>query len=201
MPQFAEPGSYVRFFGQSVTDPRDTIKKLRFIQLMEREVPLRYPFEFASVAMDAKTASTTFSDLDPAVGHVEQVFLGVQPGIRLAVSLPFDTRLLRWDTTLQNISDDQAAVLTHGLSPYDNPQYDFWIPPNKNYPAAVAQNATADLLLFPGGKSITPRIIFVGGTFRVEPIDEASEIFDMLVKRKIPSKPITFGGSIRHVPR
>jgi hypothetical protein len=201
-PNFAEPGSFIRYYGQSVVDPRDKDKRLRFVQLQEGEGPQRYPFKFATVAVDANGNSVTFSDLDPANGHVEEVFLGVAPGIRAKLSLPFDTRLLKWDTTLQNISDDQAAVLTHGLSPYEAPTFEFWIPPNKNYPAIVPQNATADLLNWPGGKSIFPRVIFIGKTFIVEEMTGSNypDVYVMLLKKKIPSRPITLGGSIRTVP-
>ena len=200
-PNFSESGSYIRYYGESVTDSKDTARRLRFIQLQESAKPQRYPYTFPSTAVDAKANSFTFSDLDVAMGHVEEVFLGVAPGLRVAVSLPFDTRLLKWDTTLQNISEDQQAVITHGLSPYELPQAEFWIQPNKAYPALVPQNATADLLNYPGGKSIKPRIIWIGATFRIEVIPETDEIFDMLLKKKIPSRPITFGGSIRSVPK
>lgn len=202
MPNFAEPGSYLRYYGESVTNRNDTTKKIRYIHLLEGEKPQRYPYKFsASLAVDAKSSQFTFNDLDVALGHIEQIFLCVPPGLRVALFLPFDTRLLRWDTSVTAISDDQTAVITHGLSPFEAPQFDFWVQPNKNYPSMIVQNASADLLRVPGGKSILPFIMFVGATFRSENVIEGTDEFDMLMKRKIPSKPITFGGSIRLIPK
>lgn len=202
MPSFQEPGAYIRYYGSSVSNRNDTVKKIRYIHLLEREAPQRYPFKFPlSLAVDAKSAASTFNDLDVAMGHIVQLFLGVSPGLRMQIFMPFDTRLLRWDTTIAAISDDQTAVVTHGLSPYELPVFDMWVQPNKNYPALIAQNASADLLRIPGGKTLLPFIMFTGATFRVEVIQEGSEVFDMLSKNKIPSRPITFGGSIRVVPQ
>lgn len=199
-PEFAEPGTYVRYFGENLLDSKDEVKKFRYLQLQERDGPLRYPFTFTSTAVDALTSQQIFSDLDPGRKHVYQAFLGVAPGVRVRVSHPFDVRILRWDQNVAQISDDQTAVLTHGLSPYEAPSYSLWIPPNKRYPALTGQNATADLVM--GGKAIKPRVIWIGSVFNYLIVDEAMpDILDKLVKKKVPSLPITFGGSIRDIPR
>jgi hypothetical protein len=219
MPSFQDPGSYVRYYGPSITNTQDVVLTTRYLRLLERSSPLRYPFKFpTTVGVDLKTASVTFGDLEPATGHVYQAFLGVPPGLRVQVFHPFDTRILQWDATVTAISTDQVGVVTHGLSPYEVPALELWIPPNKNYPALVCQNATADLLMFAGGlnggvsmgKTILPRIIWLAASFRVQSIDVSQPssadtavngvLLDMLEKKKIPSKPITFGGSFRAIP-
>lgn len=123
-----------------------------------------------------------------------------------------------WDQTISQISQDQCGVITHGLSPYEGPNLELWIPPNKNYPALVPHNATADLLKFVGGinggvgmgKTIQPMVIWLAASFRVEQIDATQPsstdtahngiLLDMLVKKHIPSRPITFGGTNRVIP-
>lgn len=200
VPEFAEPGSYIRYFGVNILDPIDDTKMFRYVRLLEREAPLRYPFEFSSLAVDAVGSSVTFSDLEPGRRHLYQAFLGIAPGVRIRVFLPLETRILRFDQNIAQISDDQTGVLTHGLSPYEQPQYEMWIPPNKQFPALVPQNATADLLGVPGGKTILPRVIFINALFNYEIIEDPS-LLDMLTKKKIPSKPISFGGSVREIPR
>ena len=202
-PEFAQSGAYLKYYGSNVLVPLDTVKRFRYIRLLQSESPLRYPYTFPSLTTDSKSAQVNFSDLDPASGHIYQAFIGVQPGTRLQIWHPFDTRILNFDTNTSAISADQTAILTHGLSPYEAPSFNVWILPNKLYPGIVAQNATAELLGFPGGKSILPQLIWLIASFKVEPIEPAThpDIFDMLEKKKIPSTPVMFGGTIRSIPR
>ena len=198
IPRFAEPGSYIRYFGTSLVEGSDKVDKFRFVRLQETEKPLNYPFTFGSLGVDAVGDPVTFSDLEPGLVHIYQVFLGVAPGVRIRVSHPQDVRVLKWDENIAQISEDLTAVLNHGLSPWENPSYAFWIRPSKQFPSLTPQNTTAEMV--PGGKSIKPRIIFLGAMFIFKEIREDEAVFDMLVKKKIPSRPIRFGRSLREIP-
>ncbi len=200
-PAFREPGSYVRYYGSSITNPQDAAKKFRYVRLLEREDPLRYPYTFPLISVDTKGGQVTFNDLDVAQGHIYQAFLGVALGTRVQVFAPFDTRLLNFDTSASAISPDETAIVTHGLSPWEAPTFDIWIPPNKQYPALLPINKSQELVM--GGKSILPQVMFIVANFRTESIEQNTqpELFDMLEKKKIYSLPIRMGSTIRSIPR
>lgn len=204
-PKFLEPGQYIRHFGKNINDPAgDPEVKFRFIRLQEREKPLRYPFKFASLALDAVATEKIFSDLDPAVDHLYEVFLGVSAGARYRIFHPFDERLLKWDINVADIPEDRTGVVTFEESPTVAPLFTIWIAPGKRYPAIAPQNNISELLSVPTtGRAITPFIIWVAARWLFEYVDEAKEpeIFDMLRKFKIPSEPVTFGHTLREPVR
>ena len=192
LPEFQEPGQYIRYFGPSVSDPQnDPKRKTRYILLLERMAPLKYPYRFSSLTDGEKSSEVIFDELDPSKNHIYQAFLGIKPGARIFVWHPYDTKILKWDETIEDIEEDYTANLTYKETPYEKPEYEIWIK-RDDYPALVAQNIT-----YPA-KTINPEIIWIAAKFNFQEIDEKNnpELFDKLEKRKIPSKPVTFGGSI-----
>jgi len=209
LPEFREPGSYIRYYGASVFDPvADPQLKTRFIRLNDREGPLRYPFKIStsSVAQDTLAGEATFSDLEPARNHVFQVFLGVHPGAYFIVSNPQDARILKWDIVVApvaplQVSEAVTGVITYKESPVEAPQFELWIAPGKQYPKLDALIKTQELVGVP--KSIRAGGIWYAMRYRYTSIDPRaeSEIYDMLSKHKIPSFPMTFGGTSRETVR
>lgn len=189
MPKFREPGDYLRYFGPSITRPQqDPTKKFRYIQLLERMAPLKYPYTFPSVAAGAKSDDITFDELQPDNIHIYEAYLGVKPGARIFVWHPYDEKVLKWDEKIEDIDEDYTANITHEESPYEAPEYSIWIK-RDGYPLLKAMNIT-----WPR-KSIKPEIIWLAAKFKFEEITDG-ELLDMLKKRKIPSTPISFGGEI-----
>lgn len=204
-PPFEEPGHYIRYFGKNVTDPvSDPDLKTRYIRLLDREKTLRYPFKMGTVvtAIDVRTGETTFSDLEPSTRHLYQAFLGVQPGAFFEVSHPQDERTLKWDVNVSAIPEGVTAVITYKESPYEAPVFSIWIPPGRSqYPKLNALVRMQELIA--GGKSIIPAGIWLSSRFSFTHVEASKEadIYDMLTKFKIPSTPVTFGGSLREAVR
>lgn len=209
IPQFREPGSYIRYYGLNIFNPVDDPQlKIRFIRLLDREGPLRYPFKLSTtvVAQDTLVGEVTFSDLEPARGHLYQAFLGVHPGAYFIVSMPQDARILKWDIVVApvaplQVSESVTGVVTYKESPVESPQFELWIPPGKQYPKLDALIRAHELVGVP--KSIRAAGIWYAMRYRytlIEPKAE-SEIYDMLSKHKIPSHPMTFGGTSRETVR
>ena len=194
MPKFEEPGYYIRYYGARIDKPaEEPEKKFRYIHLLEREGPLKYPYTFASVAVGSKTDAFTFKELDPSTEHIYQAYLGVVPGVQVYVWHRYDEKILKWDEKIEDINEDDVANITQDESPYDAPSFEIWIAPGKRYPALVCKNVTDRL--YQGGASIKPKIIWIVSKFTFEHVIDP-ELLDKLVKQKIPSEPITFGGRI-----
>jgi len=114
MPEFRNPGDYLRFFGPSVERPQaDPEKKFRFIQLQERMAPLKYPYTFKSVAPGSKGDNITFTELQPDSVHIYEAYLGVKPGIRIFVWHPYDSKILKWDEKIEKIADTVSPIIPH----------------------------------------------------------------------------------------
>jgi len=189
IPEFREPGDFLRHFGPSVEHPqRDPEKKFRYILLQERMAPLKYPYTFASVASGEKSDDITFDELQPDSIHIYEAYLGVKPGARIFIWHPYDEKILKWDTKIEDIAEDYTANITHEESPHEAPVFSIWIKRDA-YPLLSAMNIT-----WPG-KSIKPEIIWLTAMFNFMEITNG-ELLDKLEKRKIPSTPISFGGAI-----
>jgi len=189
LPEFREPGDFLRHFGPSVARPQaDPEKKFRYIQLQERMAPLKYPYTFVSVAPGSKGDDITFAELQPDNVHIYEAYLGVKPGVRIFIWHPYDSKILKWDEKIEEIAEDYTANITHEESPHEAPEYSIWIK-RDSYPLLQPMNIT-----WPG-KSIKPEIIWLAAMFNFKEVTD-EELLDMLMKRKIPSTPISFGGAI-----
>lgn len=183
--KFQQPGRYERYFGANIARPQtDSEKRTRFIRLLDRQFPLKYPFSFPSLAANAKSDDQSFDELNPDEDHIYQAFLGVTPGVRLLVFHPLDVRQLRWDERVTDIDEDATAHLTSRESPYNDPDFSIWIS-NERFPALRVQNISHE--------AIVPRILWIAAKFTFEDVTDP-DLLDKLNRKKIPSEPVTFGG-------
>lgn len=197
LPNFASPGQYVEFIGQKIEFPtmQSEGSTRRFLRLGVRESPLKYHFRFANLAAGARSSLQTFNDLEMEPKHICQAFLGISYGGRLRLSQPVDQRLLKWDKSVEDVNEIDTGNIEHEDSPIEDPRFELWIAPTENYvPAVDVENVMTHVR---PARSIDIHLRFVGALFQYDMIDQAKEpeIYDKLVTRKIPSRPITFGGA------
>lgn len=198
MPAFAEPSTYIRYFGPVLTHPslRSNDAKLRFIRLHQREAPLKYDRVLTAIAPGAVSTLTTFGDLRMDPKHIAQVFVGVSVGGRMRVFHPFDERILKWDDPTLDIQERDTANVEHEESPAESPRYELWIAPTDNFvPAFDLENIEANVV---PRRSLDIRVSILAAKFTYEFVEREVEadIFDKLSKFSIPSRMVTFGGKI-----
>lgn len=185
LPQFEEPGNFLRFFD-------NTNNEFKFLQLTEMEAPLKYPYRFDQTSHGAESNEHTFDDIEPSrtSEHIIQAFLGVKPDARYDIWQPVDERLLQWDQTVEDIQTELTANVEYTDSPYHSPRFNLWLQPDR--PPSV------QAVPFPGpGESMTPEIIWIASKYNfITQADLANEVVEKLRKRKIPSTPIKFTGGL-----
>lgn len=198
LPKFAEPSTFVRFYGGKANWPRveasDT--ELQYIRLLARESPLKYHFRFASVGAGVVASQKTFGDLELKPEHIAQVYVGVSYGARARLYHPLDVRLLKWDELVKDVQEKDTANIEHEDSPLESPRKEIWIAPTNNLvPAMDVENIMTHVL---PARSIDVHLMFLAALFQYEFVDRASEpeIYEKLVRSQIPSRFITFGGKV-----
>ena len=182
-PSFPEPGVYVRYWDQ-------TAKEFKFIRLMERSGPLKYPRRLPQLTAGSKGDTTTFDELNPSETkkHRYMAYVGVRPGFQYYLWHPYDVKLLKWDEDITDITEDDTANLTYEESPYEAPTKFIWIQRDR-YPALQARNVS--------GKTGTPEVIFIAMLYIVlEDKDLDADTKAKLRAGQIPSIPISFGGEM-----
>lgn len=200
---FADPSSYLRYMGPVVGENRDQTfrqearSQLRFIRLNAREGPIRVPLKIANVAPGARSAVQSMSDMVGAPNHLHQVFMGISYGARARFYLPLDERILKLDeSALTQVVEQDTNVLEYEDTPIDNPRFQFWVAPGKNFvPAVEVENVLSDVQ---PRRTIDVDLLFYMTKFTYDIIDPQAEpeIHDKLIKFQIPSKHVSFGGRI-----
>lgn len=181
MVEFLPPGYYIKFWDR-------TQRKFRYYLLTEREGPLKYPYTFSALARDTKCDLVTFDDHNPAKNHVYQIFLGLRPGFRLYLWLPYDMKVLKLDEAEVELEIDKDAVaLEYRDSPYEDPKFNFWVFRDK-YEGIEVKNLM--------NRTIRPQVIFLIAKYTYEEITKENnpDLYDKLERNIVPSTPIFTGG-------
>lgn len=184
--KFHQPGHYLRFYDRNEGDHGE----IKFIQLMEGEGILKYPWTYGNLTSDTMTDGTNeknFDELDPADNHIYQIFLGVDPRIRATIWHPYDEKILKWDEAdIEDIDENETANIQYTDSPYSNPQFELWILPEK-YPNITIQRIGHTTVYM-------PRIIFLGFKYNYrEEKDIDPVVLDKLRRNQITVTPISIG--------
>ncbi len=200
---FQEPSSYLRYVGAEVGESRDQsfrdvgASELRFIRLNAKESPIRIPFTFAAIAAGQRSAVQAFSDMVSNYNHILQVFMGISVGARARVFLPVDERILKLDeNSLTQTVEKDTGIVEYEDSPIENPRYNFWVAPGKNYVPAIDVENT--LSVERPLRAIDVQVLFYMAKYTYDLIDPAVEpdLHDKLKRFQIPSRHVTFGGRI-----
>ena len=183
LPRFPEPGSYVRYFDQ-------VAKEFKFLRLMERTGPLRYPRRLVSVAANSKGDEQVFKELNPSETkkHRYMAYLGVKPGFQYYLRHPYDILVLKWDEDITEITEDDTRHITYEESPYEAPTKFIWIERDR-YPSIQARNIQ--------GVASHPEVIWIANVYVVvEDKDLDADVKSKLRAGTVPSIPISFGGEL-----
>jgi len=181
MVEFLKPGYYIKFWDRKE-------RKFRYYLLTEREATIKYPYTFEELARDTKNDLVVFDDHNPAKNHVYQIFLGMRPGFRLYLWLPYDAKILKLDEAEVELEIDKDKVaLEHRDSPYENPKFCFWVFRDR-YEGIEVKNIT--------NRKIKPQVIFLIAKYTYEEItaENNPELYDKLERNIVPSTPILTGG-------
>lgn len=201
VPKFAEPSSYIRFFGSVQSYPGPATQSQdnaeQFIRLKTRQDPYKYHYVFANVAPGAgATNPQTFGDLELKPTHIAQVYVGISWGGRARMYLPNDQRLLKWDHLIQLTQEKDTGNIEYEDSPIDRPVKHFWLAPTVNLtPSFDVENVLTHIL---PARTINIQLFFLAALYQYEFVDpdKEPEIVDKLKKAQIPSRWVSFGGVV-----
>ncbi|ODS41517.1 MAG: hypothetical protein A7315_05955 [Candidatus Altiarchaeales archaeon WOR_SM1_79] len=170
--------------GQYVSWWDNDRKDFVFRRLLQKEGPLTYPRTFTALTTDTKSDLVIFDELDPDEKHIYQLLLGVSPGVYYYVWHPYDEKMLKWDEAgdITDIDEDQTAVLEYEDTPYNDPQFEVWVIPDK-YPALQVKRIQHE--------KVIPRVVFKGFKFNYEEVTDPT-VLDNLKKGRVPSHPISW---------
>jgi hypothetical protein len=183
VPWFPEANSYIKSFDYAT-------KSYRYRQLLWKREGMKYPKRLAALSAGSKGDSFTFDEINPSLTkkHIYLAYLGVCPGFQFFLWHPYDVKNLKWDETIQDITEDMVANITYEESPYEYPTKMIGIERDR-YPAVQAKNIS--------GETKTPEIIWVAALYVVREHEELKpEELEKLESGALKSHPMDFGGEL-----
>lgn len=183
MPWFPEPGSFIKSFDFES-------KTYRYRKLLWQRDPMKYPRRMSSVAAGSKSDGVTFDELNPSSTkkHIYLAYLGVCPGFAAYLWHPYDVKNLKWDETIDDITEDLVANITYRESPLEFPTKMIGIERDR-YPMVQMKNLS--------GETKTPEIIWVASLYVVKEHSEISaDELSKLETGAIRAFPMDFGGEL-----
>ena len=175
-------------------------KKWEYIFLEEEETLPRYIFgqtdvdgySFGAISAGSQSDFQQVKDLDMGDKHILQVLMGCRTACLFYVQHPSGKEIGGLDQRQRATPDwREMAYYDQHTSPFEAPSWGTELFCMKNiFPAINAFNPTIT------GRSLSPEVNFAGKMFAYMKItqDDHSEIWKDLERRRIPSRPIRFGG-------